>query len=187
MLRCLVQEQSQSWDDILPQAEFAYNSMPNRSTGKCPFSIVYTKLPNHTVDIAMLPKCKSSAAASLAEQFANTLQDVRSKIIESNSKYKQAADQHRRQQIFSPGDLVMVRLRRERFAPGSYSKLSRRKVGPIPVLKKINDNAYIVDLPVEYNTSSTFNVADITPYHPPDNAPTMATPLEQSSSSTGET
>lgn len=151
MLHYLVQEQSHSWDDILPQAEFAYNSIPNRFIGKCPFSIVYTKLLNHTVEIAMLPKCKSSATASLEDQFAHTLQDVQSKIIVSNMKYKQVADQHKHQQVFSPGDSVMVHLRRERFAPGLYSKLSRRKVGSIPIMKKINKNAYIVDLPTEYN------------------------------------
>ncbi|XP_020687365.1 uncharacterized protein LOC110103126 [Dendrobium catenatum] len=55
-------EHPKSWDDLLGQAEFAYNSMTNRSTGKSPFSIVYTKLPNHTVDLAVLPKCSNRSA-----------------------------------------------------------------------------------------------------------------------------
>jgi hypothetical protein len=29
------------WDNVLPQAEFAYNDSVNRSTGKSPFEIVY--------------------------------------------------------------------------------------------------------------------------------------------------
>lgn len=39
----------------IPQAEFAFNHMKNRSTGKSPFEVVYTKLPHLTVDLAKLP------------------------------------------------------------------------------------------------------------------------------------
>jgi hypothetical protein len=37
LLRILVVEHHSQWDQILPQAEFAYNDSPNRSTGKIPF------------------------------------------------------------------------------------------------------------------------------------------------------
>jgi hypothetical protein len=37
----LVTEHNSQWDQILPQAEFAYNESPNRSVGKIPFEIVY--------------------------------------------------------------------------------------------------------------------------------------------------
>ncbi|PKU62464.1 hypothetical protein MA16_Dca022552 [Dendrobium catenatum] len=159
--------------------------MLNRSTGKSPFSVVYTKLPNHTIDIAVLPKCDSRAAITVADQFATMLHEVRQKLLDSNAKYKLVADKHRRAGMFQPGDLVMVRLRRERFAPGTYSKLSRRKIGPISVLKRINANAYVVDLPAEFNTSSTFNIADISAYHPPDEALTSTSTTDSSSSDSG--
>jgi hypothetical protein len=41
LLRSLVTEHHSSWDNILPQEEFAYNDSVNRSTGKSPFQIVY--------------------------------------------------------------------------------------------------------------------------------------------------
>jgi hypothetical protein len=45
LLRSLVTEHHNQWDQILPQAEFAYNDSPNRSTGKIPFQILYGMQP----------------------------------------------------------------------------------------------------------------------------------------------
>ena len=39
-----------------------------------------------------------------------------------------------------------------------------RADGPFKVLEKVNDNAYKLDLPGEYQVSATFNVRDLTPY-----------------------
>ena len=36
--------------------------------------------------------------------------------------------------------------------------------GPFQVLERINDNAYKLDLPGEYNVSATFNVSDLSPF-----------------------
>nr|GFB32282.1 putative polyprotein [Tanacetum cinerariifolium] len=36
------------------------------------------------------------------------------------------------------------------------------------ILKKINDNAYKVELPGHYGVSDTFNIADLSPYTPND-------------------
>ncbi|XP_060185809.1 acyltransferase Pun1-like [Lycium barbarum] len=40
-------------------------------------------------------------------------------------------------------------------------KLSPRGDGPFKVLEKINDNAYKIDLPSEYNVHNVFNVSDV--------------------------
>lgn len=52
MLKCLCNDKPKWWNIILPQIEFAINSMMNRSTDHSPFSIVYTKSPYITIDLA---------------------------------------------------------------------------------------------------------------------------------------
>ena len=43
-----------------------------------------------------------------------------------------------------------------------HSKLQQRKYGPYQIVKKINNNAYVVDLPTWMRISKTFNITDLT-------------------------
>ena len=52
-------------------------------------------------------------------------------------------------------------MRKERFPACRRSKLHPGGDGPFQVLERINDNAYKLDLPGEYNISATFNVSDL--------------------------
>lgn len=113
MIRSIVEDRPKQWDLALPQAEFAFNNVPNRSTGRSPFSIVYTKPPSHNVDLVTLPVSKSRFADALAERIRQTHDEVTAKLQESNARYKEAANRHRRKKTFDVGDLVMVHIRKE--------------------------------------------------------------------------
>ncbi|GKD76902.1 RNA-directed DNA polymerase [Tanacetum coccineum] len=138
LLRSLVGENSRQWDLVLPQAEFAYNRSKSRTTGKTTFEVVTGVNPITPLDLTLL--------------------------LILNAKYKERVDRHRKKVVFKEGDLVWIRLGKESFPTGRFGKLQPRADGPYHVLKRINDNAYKIDLPGEYHVSATFNVADLSPY-----------------------
>jgi len=45
-----------------------------------------------------------------------------------------------------------------------FSKLSPRGDGPFKIIKKINNNAYQLDLPAEYGVHPSFNITDLVPF-----------------------
>ncbi|KAF7140149.1 hypothetical protein RHSIM_Rhsim06G0164300 [Rhododendron simsii] len=128
---------------------FRGNRLFHSATGKSPFSLVYVTPPKHVVDLVQFSRGPgvSVAAEAMAKQAQEVQEQVKQKLAETNAKYKRAADKRRREKLFQEGDSVMVFLRKERFPVGTYNKLKPRKYGPYKVVKKIGDNAYVIDLP----------------------------------------
>ena len=111
--------------------------MPNRSTKKTPFEVVYTSVPRHTVDLIRLPL--SHDVNSNTEEFAGIQQihQVKKNLKDANLHYKNTVDRHRRLEA----DLVIVHLCKNRFPTGMYNKLKDKKIGDFSVFQKIGDNA----------------------------------------------
>jgi len=62
--------------------------------------------------------------------------------------------------------MVIVYLRKERIPSGSYNKLKLRKYGLIKIVRKINDNTFVVNHLSDITMSKTFNVTDLHEYYP---------------------
>jgi hypothetical protein len=67
-LRILVTKHHNQWDQILPQAEFAYNDSSNQSTGKSPFQILYGMQPRGVSKLRDLGQSEIRSVG--AEDFA---------------------------------------------------------------------------------------------------------------------
>ncbi|KAK6155787.1 hypothetical protein DH2020_010035 [Rehmannia glutinosa] len=167
LLRCLVGDNLKSWDVKLPQAEFAHNLALNRSTGYCPFEVVYAVVPRAPVDLLVLPSTTpvDKRAAEYIADLQVLHEQTREHLTAANERYKRAVDLRRRDVQFEVGDFVWAVLTRDRFPAHEYNKLSSRKVGPLEVLEKINPNAYRLRLPSQLRTSDVFNVKHLVPYH----------------------
>jgi hypothetical protein len=166
LLRSLVTEHHSQWDNILPQAEFAYNDSVNRSKGKSPFQVVYGMHPRGISELRDSEQTvtRSASAEDFAEAMKELHSQVKKRLQNSSQEYKHREDQHRRQLQFEVGDFILAHLRRERFLRGTYNKLKMKKIGPCKVLKKFGANAYEIELPDGIGISPIFNISDLYPY-----------------------
>ncbi|KAK1627943.1 hypothetical protein QYE76_002258 [Lolium multiflorum] len=182
LLRILVKKNLKSWEECLPHAEFAYNRAKHSTTSRSPFMVVYGFEPLTALDILPLPlherinmdfDKRIAAVKKLHEETRATIQEhVLRQATRLNAKKKE--------RIFQEGDLVWIHLRKERFPHERNSKLKPRGDGPFKVLKRINNNAYVIDIPTsKYLVSNTFNVADLSPYHEDEEAQESRTTLSQ--------
>jgi hypothetical protein len=93
-------------------------------------------------------------------------EDTRATIEQQVLRQATRLNMKKKARIFNEGDLVWIHLRKDRFPQERNSKLKPRGDGPFKVLKRINDNAYVIDIPTsKYLVSNTFNVSDLSPYH----------------------
>jgi hypothetical protein len=102
-------------------------------------------------------------ATQHAELMLKLHETTKENMEHMNAKYKISGDKGRKQLDVAPGDLVWFHLRKERFPDLRKSKLMPRADGSFKVLEKSNENAYKIDLPVDFGVSPTFNIVDLKP------------------------
>ena len=54
LLRSLIKKNIWEWESLLPYAEFVFNKLTNRTTGKSPFELVYGMNPLGHLDLSSL-------------------------------------------------------------------------------------------------------------------------------------
>jgi hypothetical protein len=97
-----------------------------------------------------------------------------------NEKYRIIGSKGQKEVKLELGDLVWLHLRKEWFSDLRKSKLMSRVDGPFKILEKINNNAYKLELPLEFGVSPTFNISDLRPYlGEEDEVPSRTTSIQE--------
>ena len=168
LIRVLIKKNLKDWEECIPHAEFAYNRAKHSTTMRSPFMIVYGFEPLTALDILPLPlhERANMDVVKRAQTMKKLHEDTRATIEQQVLRQASRLNKNKKEMIFEEGDLVWIHLSKDRFPKDRDSKLKRRGDGPFKVLKRINNNAYIIDIPTsKYLVSPTFNVKDLSPYH----------------------
>ena len=162
---------------MLPYVEFAYNTAPQESTGKTPFSIVHGREANIPADL-MFSDVLPTADQFVAE-FHETIDTVHDHILEA--QMKQMKQIKYREHGFKAGDKVLLSTENlELMLPSR--KLGQIWVGPLMILRMKGPNTVELQIPPRLGKiETTQNVQYLKPYRkrPVSDGPTLIPPAPQ--------
>lgn len=167
-LRCYVNQQQDNWVELLPMAQFAYNSARNETTGMTPFYANYGyeptayRQPRKKVANAEEALMLAKNMTALHMQLAKDIQFRNQRMIKYANKKRITGPS------LQKGDKVYL-LRKNIKTKRPSNKLDFKKLGPFEILEKIGDVNFKLRLPVTSRLHPVFHVSLLEPA--PDGVP----------------
>ena len=146
-LRKYANHQQDNWPELVPLAEYAYNTTKTRGIDFTPYQVVYGK----TLMIHAAPREPSQAAIDKIRKVAyKNLLYSQVLLQEHRNKRRKLATELR------PGNKAYVRKRGARKDQPSAS-LDDKYWGPFPVKQKVEQSSYELELPPQTRIHPVFN------------------------------
>jgi RNase H-like domain found in reverse transcriptase/Reverse transcriptase (RNA-dependent DNA polymerase)/Integrase zinc binding domain/Chromo (CHRromatin Organisation MOdifier) domain/Integrase core domain len=175
-LRAYVNYEQDNWVELLPLAQFAYNNSVHASTKMTPFFANHGYHPEmqfkRPKDPAKLPSERA------ADEYAGKLQEIHARLQENVREAQEYQTKHAggKPMTFRVGEKVWLSTRNIKTSRMS-KKLDYKRIGPYPIAKVINKNAYRLDLPKTLRIHNVFHVSLLDRYTPPVVGQTPSEPL----------
>ena len=179
MLRAGVNTHQDDWAQLLPLAEFAYNSSVHTTTGFTPFFLNYGFNPDSPLTMLTAGITQQAItdhdAHTFAERMATLLETSRDNILKAQAKQAAQYNKHHREGSFQVGDMVMLSVSHfsnlPNLAEGASRKLSPVYFGPYKVTKVVSPLAYRLELPGAMRVHDVFHISKLKPYNHTDAFP----------------
>jgi hypothetical protein len=145
-----------NWAKHLPLAEFTFNNSVNQSTKFSPFFAHHGYHPK--ADAFATPVDSSD----LLDTVSDTLIELRANLVAAQERYKLNADKRRLDREFAIGDQVWLSSRNLSSRRPS-TKLDYKRIGPYPVVERVGNVAYQLQLPGDLAIHDVFHVSLLEP------------------------
>jgi hypothetical protein len=168
-LRIYCDYQQDDWSNLLPYAEFVYNSAANNSTQMSPFFANYGYHPRCNLRLTA-PQGHYSAdstAEVLIKRFSHIHSILKDNLQHAQDEYKEYYDRKAQAPpIFKVGDKVWLNRRNIKTMRPSQ-KLDAKRLGPFSIAEVVGESklAYRLTLPHQMRIHPVFHVSLLDPYH----------------------
>ena len=176
-LRCYVNYKQNNWVDLLPLAQFAYNSAESEGTGVTPFFANYGYTPEvykaPLIDTAHAQGAtvKVTELRTLHEELSSDIKFIAARSAMYYNK------KHSMGPTLKKGNKVYL-LRKNVATKRPSDKLDHKKLGPFQIDKKIGPVNYRLKLPATMQIHPVFHVSLLEPA-PPGSPPAPKTEVQQ--------
>ncbi|KAK3545185.1 hypothetical protein QTP70_001765 [Hemibagrus guttatus] len=164
-LRSYCCREQQRWNEFLPWAEYAQNSLIHSSTGLTPFQCVLGYQP------PLFPWSGEPSDVPAVEEWSRLSQEVweRAQVRLQRAVRRQRIQANWRRQPHLPyrvGQRVWLSTQNLKLKL-PCRKLSPKFVGPFEIIRQVNPMCYRLRLPASYRICPTFHVSLLKPAHSP--------------------
>ena len=166
-LRHYVSANQADWARLLDIAQFSHNLLRSEATGRSPFEIVLGRQPTTPASVGVSYKGDSPGAHAMALSWEKTTNMAREKLIKTQLRMKKWADTKRREAEYRVGDLVLLKLQTSQLKVlrNVNKGLMRKYEGPFPIIERVGNVAYRLELPPSLKIHPVFHVSLLKPYH----------------------
>jgi hypothetical protein len=174
-LRSYCSYQQDDWAELLPLAEYAYNTAVSESTKVSPFEVNYGFAPRTTWAAKVVPRRENEGSNTLYEGWKALWQQVRESLERAQArqrkwfdKKRQPAPEYSTLEDVAAGrakvaDKVMLN-RQNIKTKRPTEKLDHKFFGPFVVKRKVGQRAYELELPARMKIHPVFYVGLLEPY-----------------------
>jgi len=162
-LRLFINQRQDNWVELLPFAEFQYNNHVHSATQQPPFLLDTGRVPR----MGFEPTQRRSHLESVNEfkqRMEGALEEAKAALAKSKDDMAKYYDRKRTPAPdYKPGDKVYLDASDIQTNRPSR-KLSHRRLGPFPIVKRVGHGAYRLRLPPSMSRlHPVFNVVKLTP------------------------
>lgn len=178
VLRNYIMPDQSNWDILLPSVQFAINRAYNESTGASPFELVLGDNPCSPLDgyLGLVTKVSDMPLHDFKRLILEAEDNARKALQASQSRMKAWEDKRRKAVSYEIGQEVWLSTATLRLKYDGSRKLLPKYCGPFKIKSKVNESAFILDLPTTMKCHPTFHVDQLKPVKPGTRVKEVMTP-----------